>query len=295
MGTSSPDSTALFETERPRLFGLAYRMLGTIGDAEDIVQEAWLRWAEARDIERPEAWLTTVTTRLAIDRLRSAQRRRETYVGEWLPEPLVSDELDPAAMTELNESLTIGFLRVLDRLQPVDRAVFLLREVFGSSYADVASAVGRGEAACRQINKRARSRVQEERPACSMPPERRAELLDAFFAAVLSGDPDTLAPLLVEDVEHVSDGGAARHAARRPVVGRERVARFMVNLAARVAAGDLEILPRGINGQPGFLVRLDGEPALLLELEYRGPLIERIHAVLNPDKLAAALGGAGPG
>lgn len=289
MATSAHERIDAFEAERPRLFALGYRMLGSITDAEDLLQEAWIRWDAARDVDNPAAWLTTVTTRLAIDRLRSAQRRREQYVGEWLPEPLVTGEDDPAVHAEMSESLTIGFLTVLERLEPVDRAVFLLREVFGVSYREVAAAVGKSEAACRQINKRARDRVHRERPALSMPEGRRDQLLDAFLAAVLSGDPAVLEPLLMEDVVHVSDGGAARHAARRPVVGRARVARFLVNIGSRISPADVTVERVAVNGQPGFIVQLGGEPLMILEVEYRASRIERIHAVLEPDKLAAAL------
>lgn len=286
---SSTERARVFEGERAGLFGLAYRMLGTIADAEDIVQETWIRWSGADDVERPGAWLTTVASRLALDRLRSAQHRRECYVGTWLPEPIVSSVDDPAAIVELNESLTLGFLTMLDRLDPVDRAVFLLRDVFDMPYGDVATALDRTEANCRQIAKRARERVRSDRTPRAVDPARREELLDTFLSAVLSGSPEQLAPLLTADALHLSDGGATVRAARRPVVGRDRVARFLANLATRVSPEAVGIERVDLNGQPGWLVRLLDEPYLLLEVEFDGDLVHRVHAVSNPDKVAAAL------
>lgn len=277
-----------FEAERQRLFGIAYRMLGTAADADDIVQEAWLRWNRADDIDRPAAWLTTITTRLAIDRLRSARHRRETYVGPWLPEPLLTDDQDPAHLVELDESLTLGFLHVLDRLDPVNRAVFLLRDVFDVPYSDVADVVDKTEANCRQIARRARERVHRERPTIDLDPERRQELLDAFLASVLSGDAGELQPLLADDVVHISDGGPRQRAARYPVVGPDRVARLLTNLAGRLPADQVTIEQMSFNGQPG-LVLWAGVPLMLIEFEFKDGLISRIHAILNPDKLAASL------
>lgn len=275
-----------FEAERPRLFGIAYRMLGTRADADDIVQEAWLRWEQASGIERPAAWLTTVVTRLAIDRLRSAQHRRETYVGPWLPEPLLTDDQDPAHLVELNESLTLGFLHVLDRLDPVDRAVFLLHDVFDLPYDHVAEVVEKTEANCRQIAKRARERVHRERPPIDLEPRRRQELLDAFLAAVLSGDAAALEPLLADDVVHLSDGGPNRRAARHPIIGPQRVARLFTSLARRLPPDQVTIEPTTLNGQPGLVVAV-GVPVILLEFEFQGDLVSRVHAILNPDKLTA--------
>lgn len=263
-------------------------MLGTIAEAEDIVQDAWLRFHDARSIERPEAWLTTVVSRLAIDRLRSA--RRESYVGTWLPEPLVAEDDDPAAIVELGDSLTLGFLTTLDRLDPVDRAVFLLRDVFDLSYTDVAAAIGKTEANCRQIASRARARVRTDRPPRHVDPTRREALLEAFLAAVVAGDPEDLAPLLTEDAVQLSDGGPYVRAARRPVVGRQRVARFMANIAKRVPQEAIDTRRVVLNGLPGWVVDLFGQPYLLLEVEFDGDLVHRIHGVSNPAKVAAALG-----
>ena len=279
----------VFEGERSRLFGLAYRMTGSAMDADDIVQDAYLRWegVETEKVDSPAAYLTTVTTRLAIDRLRSAQRTREAYVGPWLPEPIVTDN-DPARIVEVDESITLSFLAVLERLSPVDRAVFLLHDVFGSSYEDIAGVVERSEVACRQIASRARERVRAERPRFEVPSERTDELVAAFGAALMSGDPESLGALLADDVVHVSDGGADHHAARRPVAGPENVARFMVNLAKRFPPdGEIEVFEA--NGDPAFLALVDGEPLTLVALGYDGGLVRRVSAVVNPDKLAEVM------
>lgn len=299
---STAADVEVFEAERPRLHGLAYRMLGVHADADDVVQEAWLRFQRTPDVERPAAWLTTVTSRLAIDRLRSAQRRRETYVGPWLPEPIVTSAeaggagpmylgatgSDPAAALELAESLTLGFLTVLDRLDPVDRAVFLLHDVFDVPYGEIAAVVDKAEDNCRQIARRARQRIHDERPVVDLTSDHRQELLDAFLEAVMSGDPGRLEPLLAADVVHISDGGANRRAARVPVVGADRVARLLTNLTGRMMVDGVEIDVVDVNGQPGVVVHI-GEPVVIVELEYRGALVSHVHAVLNPEKLAAAL------
>lgn len=273
-----------FERERHRLFGLAYRMTGSVADADDIVQEAWLRAAGAFDVERPAAWLTTVVTRLSIDRLRSASRRREQYVGPWLPEPILTDR-DPAHIVEANESLTLSFLHVLDRLEPVERAVFLLHEVFGVGYDEVADIVERTPETCRQIALRSRRRVRSERPRFHVDPQRRQALLDSFLAAVLNADPARLQELLADDVTLLSDGGPSRNAARRPVVGPERVSRFTANLARRTSVG-AEVVIVEANGAPAVLV-LTADATVLLVPEFDGALIRRIELITAPEKLEA--------
>jgi RNA polymerase sigma-70 factor (ECF subfamily) len=231
----SPTPTDVFERERPRLIGLAYRMLGTVTDAEDVVQDAWLRWQTVRtdQLERPEAWLTTVTTRIALDLIGSARRRRETYVGPWLPEPLVSPA-GPEETAVMADSLRLGFLTVLDALKPVERAVFLLADVFGVPFAQIADTVGKSETACRQIASRARRRVRQ--PAPDRDPGANRVVADALLAAIGSGDIDQVLSHLAPDVVCVADGGAGRRAARRPVVGADRVSRLLVNLAQRYTA-----------------------------------------------------------
>jgi RNA polymerase sigma-70 factor (ECF subfamily) len=231
----SPTPTDVFERERLRLIGLAYRMLGTVTDAEDVVQDAWLRWQTVRtdQLERPEAWLTTVTTRIALDLIGSARRRRETYVGPWLPEPLVSPA-GPEETAVMADSLRLGFLTVLDALKPVERAVFLLADVFGVPFAQIADTVGKSETACRQIASRARRRVRQ--PAPDRDPGANRVVADALLAAIGSGDIDQVLSHLAPDVVCVADGGAGRRAARRPVVGADRVSRLLVNLAQRYTA-----------------------------------------------------------
>lgn len=280
-------ATEVFEAERARLAGLAYRMLGTPDDAEDVVQDAWLRWAAAdrSAIVEPAAWLTTVTTRLAIDRLRSARHRREVYVGPWLPEPLLAGDDDPLTSIATAESLSLAFLTVLERLEPVERAVFLLHDVFGYPFADVAAHVERSEAAARQIAKRARDRVQAERPRTDADPTHAGELAEAFLAAVVQGDVDGLRRLLADDVVSLSDGGPHRRAARRPVVGADRVARLLVNLASRMEPGT-RVDPVRVNGQLGWYVTVEGRPELVLVPSFRGGRVASVLAVLNPDKLA---------
>lgn len=276
-----------FEAERDRLFGLAYRMLGSVADADDIVQEAWLRFEPSTGIENPGGFLTTVTTRLCIDRLRSAQQRRETYVGPWLAEPLLTD-LDPAHLVVLDESVRLGFLHVLDELSAVERAVFLLHDVFDVSYADVAAMVDRTEANCRQIARRARDRVRAERPWSDPAPvlqtHETEQLLAAFLVALASGDTGQLGDMLAGDVVLISDGGANRRAARHPILGRDRVARFVTTLASRMSSGaTLELVE--VNGVPGLMLVADGAPVMVVEVEFADGRVVRVHAMLNPDKL----------
>lgn len=270
-----------FEAARPRLLGLAYRMLGSLADAEDAVQDAWLRWqgADEEAIERPEAWLTTVTTRIALDRLRSAQHRREAYIGPWLPEP-VAVEPSPSDSAELSESLTLGFLTLLDRLSPVERAVFLLAEVFRVPFAEVASTVGKSEVACRQIASRARRRVRVA-PSRTRPGDRR--VVDELLVAFALGDIDTVLARLAPEVVLVSDGGPHRRAARRPVVGAERVARFFSNLARRHVPS--AVFPATINGDPGVIVEIDGVIDFAAAFDVDGDQVTAIWLVRNPTKL----------
>jgi RNA polymerase sigma-70 factor (ECF subfamily) len=282
------DPTDVFDAERPRLRALAYRMLGSMADADDVVQDAWLRWhrlgADGRSaVDRPAAWLTTATSRLALDRLKSAQHQRETYVGPWLPEPVLTDD-DPAASAELAESLTLGFLAVLERLGPVERAVFLLADVFGESFATIATVVGRSEEACRQIASRARRRVRDERRAVRPEPANSDELINAFMAACAFGDVEQLRQVLIDDVVLVSDGGREVHAARRPVVGFHRVSRLLTSITKRLAA-DVAIERHEVNGEPGLVFSRDGAVWLVMVFEQEADRIVAIRLVLNPEKL----------
>lgn len=285
-----------FEAERTRLFGLAYRMLGSVADADDVVQDAWLRFHGAveggAELDRPAAWLTTVATRLSIDRLRSAQRRRETYVGPWLPEPMLTDR-DPAHEVELDDTVRLAFMHALERLAPAERAVFLLHEVFGTPFAEIAETVGRSETACRQMASRARQRVRSERPRVEVEERRQRELLDAFLGAVMGGGVEDLELLLTEDVVLASDGGAMQHAARRLVTGRHRTARLVYNLAHRMPDGtELDVVE--VNGAIGMAMMLEGVLVTLHVFEFEGELVRRIHTVISSEKLAAARAAMNP-
>jgi RNA polymerase sigma-70 factor (ECF subfamily) len=280
-----------FEAARPRLLGLGYRMLGTIADAEDVVQEAFLRWhgADHDAIEKPEAWLTTVTSRIALDRLRSAKRKREDYVGPWVAEPVVlpdppSPDPSPEDVAVRTESLTLGFLALLDRLAPVERAVFLLSDVFGVPFAEIAESVGKTPAACRQIASRARERVRAGAPRFATNGDPDRKVVEELLMAVALGDADAVIARLAPDAVCVSDGGAARRAARRPVVGPARVARFLVNLARK--HGDrAQYAAATVNGCPGLVVSFDGEVDFAASFELQDGVVERIFVVRNPDKL----------
>ncbi len=289
------EPTAFFQAERPRLVGLAYRLLGSLTDAEDVVQEAWLRWStvDHADLERPAAWLTTVTSRIGIDRLRARRRDRVEYVGPWLPEPLLADSVntaaapDPADVAALSDSLTTAFLVMLERLTPTERLVILLADVFGESFRSVAEVTGQSEDACRQLAVRARRKIRTaDRPSRSRDDERTRAIAGAFLAATLAGDRDAVMALLAPGAVLVSDGGAHRHAARRPVVGPERITRFVTNLVKRLPDG-ITLHPTAVNGSTGLLVRLDGLPWLVQSFDIVDDLIVRIHYHVNPEKLAA--------
>ncbi|HWE54278.1 MAG TPA: RNA polymerase sigma factor SigJ [Acidimicrobiales bacterium] len=275
-----------FEAARPRIRGLAYRMLGTFSEADDVAQEAWLRWQAAggSHIHHPEAWLVTVATRICLDRLRSAPRTRETYPGPWLPEPIVADP-GPEDAAELADSLTLGFLVLLDQLAPVERAVFVLADVFDVPFAEIAATVGRSEATCRQIASRARRRLRPgkapDRPGA---PER--ELLDGLLLAVASGDVTGVISRLAPDVVCLTDGGPNRRAARRPVVGAHRVARLLINLAARYS-GQLGIQPATVGGETGVVITLNDEIDQVMAIEVSDKTISTIHFQRNPEKLTS--------
>lgn len=289
-GSGPGTGEAEFEQERPRLVGLAYRITGSRTTAEDLVQDAWLRWQriDRSEVERPAAWLTTVTSRLALDHLKSAQHEREIYVGPWLPEVAVA-EPGPAEHAELAESVTIGFLTVLERLGPTERVVFLLADVFGTPYDEIASIVDKTPEACRQVASRARARVREGRPRFAPTDDEAWEVATAFLTAAQVGDLEALVSLLAPDALAISDGGAERHAARRPVIA-ERIPRFIVNLAGRLPAGaTLEAC--AINGEPGLVVSEGGEPTMALAISVADGQVQRIWTVLNPAKLQSLMAG----
>ncbi|HVE98035.1 MAG TPA: RNA polymerase sigma-70 factor [Mycobacteriales bacterium] len=281
--TESTSAVDEFEAARPRLLGIAYRMLGMLADAEDVVQDVWLRWcrADRTSIESVDAWLTTVTTRVAVDRLRKATRRREEYVGVWLPEPLCVDA-DPALAVELADSLTLGFLTVLDQLEPVERAVFLLAEVFRAPYREIAEAVGKSEAACRQIASRARTKVR--RAPARRPLDHERRLIDEMLAALASGDVAALLAHLAPDVVCTTDGGPSVSAARHPIVGQDHVARFALGLAQRFGS-EMEFQHCVINGGPGLIGYERGVVRLAMVFEFAGDSVAQMWIVRNPDKL----------
>jgi RNA polymerase sigma-70 factor (ECF subfamily) len=280
------------EELRPRAFAIAYRMLGSVSEAEDVVQEALLRLhraeKEGERIESPRAYLSTVVTRLAIDQLRSARVRRETYVGEWLPEPLLANEdEDPARHAEVADSLSLAFLVMLESLTPEQRAVFLLREVFDYPYERIAEIVDKNEPAVRQLAVRARRHVEEHKVRFDVSREQRDELADRFFAATAEGDLEGLEQLLAEDVELHGDGGGKAPAIARALFGRTRVARTLRNWA-RVGhrIGGLSWRRVDVNGQPGAMT-LDSEGRLIsvMALDIADGQIQGIRSIVNPDKL----------
>jgi RNA polymerase sigma-70 factor (TIGR02957 family) len=281
-----------FEELRPRAFAIAYRMLGSVSEAEDVVQEAYLRLHRAEQagerIKSPRAYLSTVVTRLAIDGLRSARARRETYVGEWLPEPLLADpEADPARQAEVADTLSLAFLVLLETLSPEQRAVFLLREVFDYPYDRIAEIVGKSEANVRQLAVRARRHVEEGRTRFDASREQREQLADRFFAAATEGDLPALEALLAEDVELHGDGGGKAPALARALFGRSRVARTLRNWAgAGSRLGGWQVRRVDVNGQPGALL-LDrrGHLFAVMSVDVADGQIQGIRSIVNPDKL----------
>jgi RNA polymerase sigma-70 factor (ECF subfamily) len=279
----------VFERERRRLTGLAYRLLGSVADADDVVQEAWIRWngVDQQAIETPPAWLTTVVSRLGLDRLRARQREREAYVGPWLPEPLVTSDDDPAEITVAADSLTTAFLWMLERLTPEERLVLLLADVFGESLQSVADVVGKSHDATRQMAVRARRKMRSVGTPHRSPTRIALQTTAmAFAAAVLDGDLDQVCALLAVDAVSVSDGGAEHHAARRPVVGADRVSRFLVNLAKRVPA-EAVIAPVWVNERPGMVVSTGGQSHMVVVIDAVDGLVARVFIQLNESKLTA--------
>lgn len=286
MSSNRPHDNDPLAPHRGRLLGLAYRMLGSRSDAEDVVQDAYLRFAGAQDVHNAEAFLVTIVTRLCLDRLKSAKAQREVYVGPWLPEPVFDAEgLSADAATELADDLSFGLLLALDRLSPMERAAFLLHDVFDTPFSEVAAMLDRTEAACRQLASRARRAVRDERPAPTATPDSHARLLQAFSEAVASGNVTQLAALLREDAVAITDGGGRKFAARNPIIGADKVARFFIGLAGKIAGQDVRIQPAVINGAVGALLYLDGELDLTLSMAIDGEKIAAIYIVRNPDKL----------
>jgi RNA polymerase sigma-70 factor, ECF subfamily len=277
---------------RPRMFSIAYRMLGSVSEAEDVVQEAFLRQqralADGVEIQSPAAYLSTVVTRLAIDELKSARAQRETYVGEWLPEPLLTDQraVDPAAKAEQADSLSWAFLLLLERLSPVERAVFLLHDVFGYEFDEIAEIVGKSEANCRQLASRARRHVEEGKPRFEASRRKRNELAGRFFSAMSDGNLDGLVKLLAADVAVYGDGGGKVPAWTRPITGVDHVGRLLIGMGRQIREYGARIEQHEVNGQPGAMILdAEGELVSVLSLEIVDDTVRRVRGVINPDKL----------
>ena len=282
---ASPDVT--HDELRPLLFSLAYRMVGGVGEAEDLVQEAYLRLLRSEEeVEAPKAFLTTVVTRLAIDHLRSARVRREAYVGPWLPEPLVRDVASgPAELAESDETLSLAFLTLLERLTPVERAVYVLHELFGYSHDEVSEIVEKSPANCRQILARARRHVEAGRPRFEPSRDRREALLARFLDAVRMGDVDGLVGLLAADAVHYADGGGKARATMLPIFGAQKIARLWASLGR--TQGPYEIRAVDVNGQPGVAATgPDGTVLSVITVDVADDRVQAVWAVVNPDKLA---------
>lgn len=282
------DRATEFEQHRAKLRGVAYRMLGSRSDAEDVVQDAYLRWhrASPQDIRSAEAWLVTVVTRLSIDRLRQAKVERESYVGPWLPEPLVEDQAPPAdAASELASSLAVAFLVVLERLAPEERAAFLLHEVFESGYDEIAQILGKSEPACRQLVSRASKRVRDERPRVQVSEAARTALLDRFVQAVLTRDKDALMNLLATDAAWISDGGGKARAALKPVLGSDAIARFVLGVIGSHASRAV-FQHVNVNGESGLALYFEGRLISVISIRTDGARILDVFSTLNPEKLS---------
>jgi RNA polymerase sigma-70 factor (TIGR02957 family) len=298
------DSARVFDEHRALLISVAYRILGSVTDAEDAVQEAWLRWSGVNpsDVRDPRAFLVRVTTRLAIDRLRRAKTRRESYVGPWLPEPILTGR-DVAEDVALAESVSMAMLVVLETLSPLERAVFVLREAFGMPYAEIADVLGRKEEAVRQLGRRARDHVQERRSRFDTDESEQQRVTERFLEATSTGDLDALMSVLSPGVTLVADGGGRALAPRRPVQGAEKVARFLLAIATeeRMArflrsvgrepiVADLRVRVAPVNGGPGILVVSGDKPISALVLDVSEGVVRSIHLVANPEKLAGVRG-----
>ncbi len=281
-GTSAPDPAAVFDPLRPKLARIAYRMLGSVADAEDVVQDAFLRWmaADRGAVREPEGFLRRIVTRLCLDQLKSARRRREVYPGPWLPEPVLESEDDEV------DDVTLPLMMALERLSPLERAAFILHDVFGVEFDEVAKTIGRDPAATRQLAARARNHVREDRPRFDVPKEHGLEIAEAFFTASRNGDMSALQAMLTKDVSMHSDGGGKKPAALRPLFGLEDVVKVHTSLA-RMFAGNMSRLVRygTINGLPGFVTIEANDTLQTTALDIRDGKVFGIYVMRNPDKL----------
>jgi RNA polymerase sigma-70 factor (ECF subfamily) len=277
-----------FEEHRPVLFGIAYRMLGSVADAEDILQDAWLKWSavDVDQVAQPRAYLARTVSNLSLNRLRSAAVQRESYVGPWLPEPLVTAPEDTAGDVEQAESVSLAMMVVLETLSPLERAVFVLKEVFGFSFGEIAEMLDRSEAAVRQVGSRARNHVQARRPRYDAPADTRRRVTEEFLAACMGGDLNQVMALLAPEVTAWTDGGGKIRAALRPLSGADKVARWILGVLQQPLPEPVEVHPILVNGNPGVLVTAAGVPddVAVVDLDEHG-LITAIRLIRNPDKL----------
>jgi RNA polymerase sigma-70 factor (ECF subfamily) len=286
--TAGHDGTGGFEAQRRALVGLAYRMLGSRAEAEDVVQDAYLRWhaTDRAAIEEPRRYLSTVVTRLCLDRMKSAQARREVYVGQWLPEPVVDEAFDADSASDLAHDLSVALMMTLDRLSPLERAAFLLRDVFDFGFAEIAGILDRSEAACRQLAARAREHIRSEKPRFPASREEGHRLASAFRQAAESGDVNALMQLLAGDAVLYSDGGGKRAAAFNPIYGADKILRFLAGVMRKnLSLPDMQIRPATVNGLAGFVMREADGTMNTMAFEHGNRRITAIYVVRNPDKL----------
>ncbi|MEU7765886.1 RNA polymerase sigma-70 factor [Nocardia sp. NPDC049190] len=293
-----PDGLREFVEHRPRLFALAYRMLGSVSEAEDAVQETYLRWdgTDRAQIRSAEAWLTTALVNLCRTWLVSARARRESYLGPWLPEPVPTahGELGPLETVEERELVSLALLTALERLTPVERAVFVLREAFGYAHREIADMLDVTEANSQQIFRRARQHVREDRTRFGIPAEHARELIERFLKAARNGDIESLEQLLAADVSATADGGGLANAARRPVRGAQQVARYLAGLLRRTVPG-LELLVEEVNGAPAVVARVDGAPLVVVGIDVADGVVAALRLIVNPEKLTYFTRSSGPG
>lgn len=280
--------SATFTQYRAYLFSIAYRMLGSVMDAEDLVQETWLRWqqSDVQQIQNPKSFLAAITTRLCIDYLRSARVKRESYIGPWLPEPLLTDKrgLDGESMMVLADNISFAFMQLLEKLSPTERAVYLLRHVFDFEYSEIAEIVNKKEPACRQIYRRARHHLAAEKPRFDNTIAEQQVVMGRFWQACLERDMETVRQLIAEDATFYSDGGGQVRAARRPVRTADHVIQFLMGLL-RLAPEGMEVKSTIVNGQPGMMILVNGRLFNIFVIDVRHMKVQNIYSILNPDKL----------
>ena len=292
--SKTPDATgsvrlATFDQHRSLLFSVAYRMLGTVADAEDMLQETFIRWQQAgeEEIRSPRAFLITIISRLCINHLQSARVRREEYIGQWLPEPIVTDPAnDPLNIIRVDESLSMAFLILMERLTPVERAVFLLREVFEYEYAEIAAILGQSEVNCRQILRRSRQHVSAMRPRFKVSAQKKSELLERFLRATASGDVNQLIAVLADDAVLHSDGGGKAIAVPNLIHGSDAVARAIVRSMSKLVPKNLVLRMAQINGNPGVITYLEGRPFSVFTIDGTAEQVRAVYVVTNPEKLS---------